>query len=72
MYMIKSWVIIVLGKAGQLISFSYLLLIKNIEATFLFYFSEFNSTAWDQLPLFYFDINRFKPRPIIYWLNDFE
>ena len=45
---------------------------KKMGANFLFCFSEFNSTAWDQLPLFYFDINRFKPRPIIYWLNDVE
>lgn len=51
-----------------LLSFAH----KKMEANFLFYFSEFNSTAWDQLPLFYFNINRFKPRLIIYWLNDFE
>ena len=72
MYMIKSWVIIVLGKAGQLISLSYLLLIKKkwkqISCSVLVSSIQLPGTDY----LYFININRFKPRPIIYWLNDVE
>lgn len=73
MYLVKSRVITVFGKASQStvsifpLTFAY----KN-EANFLFYCSEFDSNAWQQLSLFLFDINRFKPIFIIYQLNDFR